>query len=255
MGRLSLRPSFLGALFAVFVGLLVAAPACAQERSAVRQGFVLSAGSSKTILLFRPAIRVGEQSTGGLFEPNADWTSQARANIEAALDGLQQKLGNQVIVAPEAFGEDEARLQEHMALFAAVSSAVIEYQFFVGNRLPTKKRDNRAEVFDWSLGTGVASLPGAANADYGLFLYSKDMYGSTGRKLLQLVGAMGGIGVTAGEHVGYAGLVDLKTGNLLWLNADAQMGGDVRDREGADKRVRQLLEDFPGSALLNGAGQ
>lgn len=238
------------AICAAFLGLAIASPAEAQERSAVKQGFALAAGSNKKILLFRPAIRVGEQSTGGMFEPNADWTAQAKANLEASLSILQRQLGNEVIVAPEAYGDDERNLEEHMALFAAVSSAVIEYQFFVGNRLPTKKRDNKAAVFDWSLGTAVASLPGAADADYGLFLYNKDMYGSTGRKLLQVFGAMGGIPVTAGEHVGYAGLVDLKTGDLLWLNADAQMGGDVREKDGADKRVRQLLEDFPGSTIV-----
>ena len=42
-------------------------------------------------------------------------------------------------------------------------------------------------------------------------------------------------------------IVDLKTGDLVWLNADAAMGGDVRDPDGAQKRVGQLLEAFPGS--------
>ena len=53
----------------------------------------------------------------------------------------------------------------------------------------------------------------------------------------------------SGEHVGYAGLVDLRTGDLLWLNADAAMGGDVREIDGSQKRVRQLLEEFPGSDI------
>ena len=56
-----------------------------------------------------------------------------------------------------------------------------------------------------------------------------------------------GAGVTSGEHHGFAGLVDLKTGDLLWLNADFAMGGDVRKPDGAQKRVSQLLEEFPGS--------
>ena len=137
-----------------------------------------------------------------------------------------------------------------MALFAAVSQAVIEYQFFVGNRLPTKKKDNKADVFDWSLGDGVADLPGAESADYGLFIFNKDAYGSTGRKILQAVALLGpGIAVKSGEHLGYAGLVDLRTGDLLWLNADGAMGGDVREAEGSQKRVRQLLEEFPGSDI------
>lgn len=231
---------------------LIGTPVHAQEKSATKEGFELPAQSGKKILIFRPAISVGAQSTGGLFEPNAEWTEQAKLNIQSSLDILQLKLGNFVLEAPEAYGEDARAVEEHMALFAAVSQAVIEYQFFVGNRLPTKKRDNKNNVFEWSLGPGVAALPGASGADYGLFLYNKDAYGSTGRKVLQVFAMMGGVGVQSGEHVGYAGLVDLKTGDILWLNADAAMGGDVREPEGSEKRVRQLLEDFPGSTIKDG---
>lgn len=223
-------------------------PASAQERTAIKQGFNLPAGSGKTILVFRPAVSVGAQSTGGMFEPNGDWTEAARKNIGLALAAQQSALGNKVVAAPESFGDAALRVEEYSRLFAAVSQAVIRYQFFVGNRLPTKKRDNKAGVFDWSLGSGVQDLPGAKDADYALFIYNRDAYGSTGRKLLQIAAALGpGIAVKSGEHAGYAGLVDLRTGDLVWLNADGAMGGDVRDQDGAQKRVRQLLEAFPGS--------
>lgn len=215
----------------------------------MKQGFSLPPNSQKKILLFRPAVRVGAQSTGGMFEPNAEWTEKAKANIEGALRQYQNRLGNQVVLAPEAYGDEDQKLQEYMSLFSAVSQAVIEYQFFVGNRLPTKKRDNKEQIFEWSLGDGVSSLPGAQDADYGLFIYNRDAYGSTGRKVLQIMALMGGISVTSGEHMGFAGLVDLKTGDLLWLNADGQMGGDVREPDGSEKRVAQLLEDFPGSSI------
>lgn len=235
---------------AIGVMVLAATPVAAQERSASRQGFELQANSGKKILVFPPSVSVGSQSTGGMFEPNGDWTEKASKNLHVSLERLQSRLGNDLVIAPEAYGEDAQRLQEHMALFAAVSRAVIEYQFFVGNRLPTKKRDNKNDVFDWSLGTGVASLPGAREADYALFLYNRDAYGSTGRKILQALALLGPrIAVKSGEHAGYAGLVDLKTGDLLWLNADGAMGGDVREEEGSEKRIRQLLEDFPGSDI------
>ncbi|HUD95116.1 hypothetical protein [Sphingobium sp.] len=225
----------------------VVAPAAGQERTAIKGGFALASQSGKTILLFRPTVRVGAQSTGGMFEPNADWTDQARRNIDEALARRQDVLGNRVVAAPISYGEDARLVEEYSALFAAVSQSVIQYQFFVGNRLPTKKRDNKVDVFEWSLGSGVAALPGAKDADYALFIYNKDAYGSTGRKLLQVAAAFGGVGITSGEHAGYAGLVDLKTGDLLWLNADGAMGGDVREVDGAEKRVGQLLEEFPGS--------
>lgn len=233
---------------ALLVAACIVAPASGQERTAIKGGFSLAPQSGKTILVFRPTVRVGAQSTGGMFEPNADWTDQARKNIDDALAKRQQTLGNKVIAAPVSYGEDAQLVEEYSALFAAVSQSVIQYQFFVGNRLPTKKRDNKADIFEWSLGSGVGALPGAKDADYALFIYNKDAYGSTGRKMLQFAAALGGVGVKSGEHAGYAGLVDLKTGNLLWLNADGAMGGDVREVDGAEKRVGQLLEEFPGSA-------
>jgi len=54
-------------------------------------------------------------------------------------------------------------------------------------------------------------------------------------------------GLQAGVHQGYAGLVDLKTGDLVWFNLDPLSGGDPRDAEGAAKRVRELLTAFPTS--------
>lgn len=201
---------------AVTVTGMASLPAKAQERTAVRQGFELPSGAGKRILVFRPSVRVGAQSTGGMFEPNADWTDKARANITAALARRQSALGNDVVDAPEAVGPQAELIEEYTNLFGAAAQAVVNYQFFVGNRLPTKKRDNKAGVFDWSLGPGIQDLPGAKNADYALFLYNKDAYGSTGRKILQVMALLGpGIAVKSGEHVGYAGLVDLKSGDIL----------------------------------------
>jgi hypothetical protein len=120
-------------------------PSAAQERTATKQGFSLPSNSGKKILVFRPSVRVGAQSTGGLFEPNVDWTDKARANIDVSLAQRQATLGNTVVNPPEAFGQQAQLVEEYGSLFAAISQAVIQYQFFVGNRLPTKKRDNK----DW----------------------------------------------------------------------------------------------------------
>ena len=227
-------------------------PATAQERTGVRPGFELASDSGARIMLIRPSIRVGSQSTGGMYEPNADWTQQARENIGAALADIQGSLGNTVVLQEAPVGDAAELNADYSALFSAVANSVMTYQFFLGNRLPTKLRDNREDEFDWSLGPGVSNIPGAENADYALFIFTEDHYGSTGRKILQIFAALGGVGVQSGVHIGYAGLVDLRTGNLLWLNADGQMGGDVRTPEGAQRRVGQLLEEFPGSEIEAG---
>jgi hypothetical protein len=209
----------------------------------------MPANGQARILLLRPRIKVGAQSTGGMFEPNADWTQQARDNVGAALRQAQGSLGHRVIVQDEPVGDAAQVNADYMALFSALAGSVREFQFFPGNRLPTKLRDNREGNFDWTLGSGVSAIPGAADADYALFIYTEDHYGSTGRKILQVFAALGpGVAVRSGLHRGYAALIDLRTGHLLWLNADDQMGGDVRTPDGAQRRVQQLLEDFPGRA-------
>lgn len=239
--RSSIAAAWLG-LLAVPLSLGVT-PAAAQEKSATKPGFVLAPGKAARILVFRPSIKVGAQSTGGLFEPNAEWTDEARMLIGAALGRAQGQFGNVVIDYGEPIGADARLVADYQALFSVVAQSVVEYQFFVGNRLPTKKRDGG---FDWTLGAGIGRIARAGEADYALFIHSEDQYGSTGRKVAQLFSAALGVGIISGVHKGYAGLVDLRTGDLVWLNADAQMGGDVRTPEGAQKRVAQLLEDFPG---------
>jgi hypothetical protein len=219
------------ALCAVVLALTCAfacGPAAAQEKSAVKEGFTLPTNGNVRIM----------------FEPNADWTEQAKSNINLALNAAQSSLGNRILLSDEPVGPAAERLAEYRALFSTVAEAVIVYKFFPGNRLPTKKRKG---VFDYTLGPGVKDVPGAADADYILFINTEDQYGSTGRKIFQLMAAMGGVGVSSGVHKGFAGLVDAHTGELVWLNADFQMGGDVRTSDGAEKRVGELLRGFPGA--------
>ncbi|KPF85922.1 hypothetical protein [Novosphingobium sp. AAP93] len=227
------------------VMLLVSAPAAfAQEKTGSKAGFTLKPGTVR-IVLMRPTIRVGSQSAGGVITPNAEWSANAREYIAKALKAQQDKLGNVVVDYDEGVTKDGAVVTQYSNLFGALADSVIEYQFFPGNRLPTKKRKGS---FEWSLGNGLANLDSLKGADYALFINTYDGYGSAGRKMLQLFAAMGGISVISGVHWGHAGLIDLKTGELVWLNADRQMGGDLRTEDGAVKRVEQLLKGFPGQA-------
>lgn len=236
---MAFRRCFTAALLCV---CLWGGQACAQERGAVRAGFSAESLKGQKILLFRPTVWVGEQSTGGMAEPNADWTVQARSLLTAEMRRRQADFSNEIVGEPALVGTDAAVLAGHEALFGAVAQAVLTYQFFKGNRLPTRK--NRA--FDWTLGSGTRRIAEVTGARYGFFVSTRDEYGSLGRKMFQFLAAgLVGIPVKSGVHTGFAGLVDLQTGDLVWLNADAAMGGDVRTEEGMHKRVAQLLEDFP----------
>jgi hypothetical protein len=235
----------------VFVGasLLISASAVAQEKTGTKTGFTLQPGTAQ-IILMRPDISVGEQSTGGMFEPNADWTAQARKNIERELAAVHSDLGNEIIHYEESLGANDPLVDQYSKLFGVIAGSVLKYQFFEGNRLPTKKRE--IDDFDWGVGPGLANIRSLTGADYLLYVYTHDEYGSVGRKALQIGGMVAGFPIKSGVHIGYAGLIDLKTGQLVWLNADGAMGGDVRTEEGAQKRAKQLLEGFPGRPDADG---
>jgi hypothetical protein len=218
-------------------------PSFAQEKGAVRPGFSAENLRGQRILLMRPTVWVGAQSTGGMREPNADWTSQARSLLIAEVARRQEEFSNELIPEPELVGDNARMFAEYRALFNTVANSVMEYQFFKGNRLPTRKN----KPFEWTLGADIKRIGDITGTRYALFINIDDQYGSLGRKLFQIFAAgIAGVGVKSGAHIGYAGLVDLETGDLVWLNADGEMGGDVRNAEGMTKRVGQLLEDFPG---------
>lgn len=224
---------------------LVAAPVCAQEKAATKPGFVLPADPH--IVVFRPDVKAGTQAAGGIVTPNAAWTEAARKHLAAALVAARPGGAKRIVFMPELEGEDAALLDDHRALFRAVAGTVLQHRLFKGNRLPTKLAG-----FDYTLGNGVSRLATIGGGDFGLFVTTQDAFGDAGRKAMQVLGVLAaaatgfGAAVTSGVHTGYAGLVDLRTGELVWLNADLQMGGDVREPEGAAKRVAQLLEEFPG---------
>jgi hypothetical protein len=234
---------FLAAIFAAF--LLFPSIAFAQERHALRPGFEFAKDRTVKIAVFRPDVHVGTLTTGGVDEANADWTATARTLIADVLKANDKVAGAEMIFPAEPEGEDGAYLAEYRALFTAVSDAIIVHKLFPGNRLPTKK-----QAFDWTLGNGVSRIGEMSGADYALFVFTHDAYGSSGRKAAQIFGAMFGVVVVPGVHMGYAGLVDLKTGDVVWFNADPMMGGDVRTSEGATKRVLQLLDGLPGRAPI-----
>jgi hypothetical protein len=226
--------------------LLIGAPATAQigsHKDVAKSGFTFPAAGPVKILVFRPDVQVGSQTAGGMNEPNADWTATARKQLTEALARAQQARSNELVMMPELEGDQAALLNDYRTLFRAVATAVIQHKLFVGNRLPTKKAE-----FNWTLGEGASKLAEIGGGDYGLFIFSNDSYGSAGRKAVQAVGFLFGVPVSVGVHTGYAGLVDLHTGELVWINADMRMGGDVRQADGADKRIRELLNGFPARA-------
>lgn len=244
-------------ILALFVALALVFPQVAAAKAVSKEDFQFPAQGEVKIVVFRPDVHVGSLKVGGVDEPNPDWTNDARKNIQAAMESSAVAQGTNMQFLGDFDGANANLVNDYRGLFSAVSSAIFQHEMFPGNRLPTKQM-NRGEkgkkkyAFDWTMGPDTAQLKDVTGGDYALFFYTYDSYGDAGRKVAQVAAALlFGAWIPAGVHIGYAGLVDLKTGDVVWFNTDLAMGGDVRDQEGATKRVSQLLADFP---LREGSG-
>jgi hypothetical protein len=193
------------------------------------------------VLLMTPDVQLGEVTAAGLVEPNAEWTAIAEKHIVAALKAQLAKRKSRLVLyhAPKA-GTGEARIHAQLIkLHSAVGSSILLHKFAAPN-LPTKE-----DKFDWTLGPQARIVGQEYGADYALFVYLRDTYTSPGRVAVMLLAAVFGAIAPGGAQIGFASLVDLETGDVLWFSRMDRASGDLRTAGAADESVKTLLEDFP----------
>jgi len=234
--------------------------ACVQTKQYANVEFTPPQGNYK-LLVMRPDVSVGSVTTGGMVEPRADWTEQARANLIAALKAQQAERGGNAIIMERRDslpGIEPETVAELERLHYAVGQSIALHRYS-GRYLPTK----RGKGLDWTLGEDAVRLGQRTGMDYALFLYAEDSFASTGRVALQVLGVAGCIvgfcapNIGGGGQFAYASLVDLRTGDVVWFNvlqAGTQIAGinmgDIRKPEGAAQMVDRLLDRMkPGKAV------
>ena len=178
-------------------------------------------------------------SGGGVAEPKADWTEAAARHFKAALVKKQDSLGVQLSHLNDLDADD---LSDINALHAAVARAIALHHFGTSAfNLPTK--DGK---LDWSMGDSVKVIKEKTGADYALFSWVRDSYASGERVASMVVLTLLGVrGMQGGSQAGYASLVDLNTGAVLWFNRILRRTGDLREEGKAAETLDTLLEKFP----------
>ena len=173
----------------------------------------------------------------GLEEPREDWTEAAQKNFAAAMSAERPLLGDRVVTLDAAQADEFAPITN---LHRAVADAITMHHARNGLKLATK-----GDRLEWSLGDAVRPLKERTGADYALFTWIRDSYASGERKAAMLAMALLGAISIGGEQQGYASLVDLNTGRVVWFNQLDRMSGDLRDPEPARETVETLLKGFP----------
>ena len=222
--------------------LLLAVAGCAAESARRVDQLSRDDGKTPRVALMPLDVALSRVNAGGSQSPVAEWTTAAERNLTLALRLVAKRRGLMLRPAAEAVWRSE-EFEQTRLLQNAVQTAVRTHQFGSSeDRLPGKEGR-----LGWTLGQGALALRDRLQADYALFVYLRDSYSSTGRRVLTAAAALLiGYPLSGGEQIGVASLYDLRDGNLVWVRELDRTTGDLRNREDAAETAEALLKDFPG---------
>ena len=215
--------------------------ACAANPGTVRLDPSVQPERGARVLIMPPDVEVSELTAGGLLEPNAAWTAAAEANIDRALKRMLADVGAEAV----RFNDKgklirKPEVAQLIKLHGAVGGSILLHEYNLAAPLLTKQ-----DGFDWTLGQDAAIIGKAYKSDYALFVFFRDSFSSDARIAINVVTAILGAGVRGGQQVGFASLVDLRSGDIGWFNVMARGTGDLREADEALDASRVLLSELP----------
>lgn len=226
---------------AAVLALAASAGALAQAPSKhLAPGFTALPKDAKVVIM--PVdVELFSLSAGGVGEPKADWTAAAHEHMKAALAAKATKIG---LLADRMDDAAADEFGEQVGLQAAVARSIALHHGVGGVwALPTKEGK-----LEWTFGDTMKPIADKTGAQYGLFIWVRDSYASAERKAAMAAIAilsLGRVVLGTGVQNGYASLVDLRSGHVVWFNRLFSTTGDLREAKPAAESVDQLLAGFP----------
>lgn len=226
--------------FLVLAAVAVVMSGCANTTALKNSAkIVIDTSSPKKVVVMPMDVELSLLTASGLTEPKAEWTESAIRFMNA---GLKQRLGksdDKVVFYKSTATDAQNSLLQLEKLHQATGYSILTHDLMMP--LPSKKIDTDPRT----LGPAAVELSKQTGADYGLFIFVRDTYTSGGRAALMFFAAAAGVGIQGGTQVGFASLVDLKTGNIVWFNRLISGSGDLRNEADAEKTITNLLAGFP----------
>ena len=221
------------------MALALALSGCASNQAIKQVEQLRTSQGGSTVLVMTPDVKYYLYTAGGVPKPHAEWTKAARENFRSALESYAADRGIKVVWASDSETREDDTEVAYQKLYSAVGQAV-QIHHFGGIGLPTK-----GGRFDWSLGPGVQEIGRKHGADYALFSFYRDYQASGGRVAFAVAAALVGAAVPTTIETGFASLVDLTTGDIVWFNKVTAGAGEFRDPKGAKTAVENLFSEMP----------
>jgi len=201
-----------------------------------------------TVLLVHPEVVVKQLTTGNLEETAQDWSREASENAARLVRALVKKNGAFEVVDDSGLTPaDKVSLQQYSALYVRLMASI---EIARQSKNPAWKK--RVRRFDYTVGPGITEVAVRTHADAALFVVGTDHVSSAGRDARTAGGILIGIltGVYMLPKAGTAflslGMVDLHSGDVLWVSSEYGGGGmNLRKEKSLNKVLTELFESYP----------
>ena len=230
-------------ILAISLILLIGAGCTAIPKHRVNHEYIANPESRtpKKVVILPADITVSEISAGGVTEEVPAWSNSAKTNVNNALKKFKQ-VDLDLTALPKLEDTNQKIVDEHLALYDLVASNAAFLP-----RTPGGIWNHKATHFDYTLGNGLKFLREKTGADAALFVVGLDQISSAERQAAVVAAALFGVGIPLGVSFLSTGIIDLNSGDILWLNYAVSIGNkDLRKPEDAEAMVAELLENFPG---------
>lgn len=197
----------------------------------------------KKVVVLPVNIEVIEVTAGGVKEEVPEWSSAASENVIKSLSAAIKKTPNlKEVKAPNFKGKTANMINEHLALYKLVVNTALDVGW-----------EHKVRRFDYGIGKGLSKLRKITGADAAILVYGRDHVSTAGRKTkavlsyIPIVNIFTGNTPSLGDSYVHVGVVDLKTGNLLWMNSEYRDdSSDLRKLNDTTEIVNTVFEWYPG---------
>lgn len=197
----------------------------------------------KKVVVLPANIELYEVTAGGVSEEVPEWSAEASRNVLKALsETIKTEKSLSEVNFPRLPPPKSAVVDEHIALYKLVADTAASTDL-----------DHKVRRFDFSIGPGLAALQRDTGADAAIMVYGRDYISTAGRKAkavlgnLPIVGAFTGPPPALGRSWIGIGVIDLRTGDLLWLNSETRGStSNLRDATDAKDIIRSIFDWYPG---------
>lgn len=237
--------------------LAVGLSSCATKSPAAKNPMSASGfakiSKNVTVAFMEPDVEIKYNRVGST-DLRVDWSEEAEANLKAAVIAHLKGSGETVIeFQNSSITQDE--LDQLLVLNEQVNTAMGQHVVDIGNteflgELPHKK--DKSKELSYSLGDAIRPIKVSTKADYAVFVNYRAVIESNGQFMTTAAFAALISPVFLAFNSDFRGtminLVDLNTGEVVWLNADTGgnvLSSDARKTKNATKTISKILDDGP----------